>query len=425
VKSERLAPQILFIDYTGELGGGQLCLADIAIHLRSRCEVFLFESGPFQELLEKNGVIVRLPNWNTPALSVRKKSSWFAYLSSIPVLLSLVMSLARVAKRFDLLYANTAKALMVAVPVALWQRKPLLVHLHDIISAEHFNRLNSRLLVGGANLAKGIVANSEASAAAYRKAGGKNRNLQVVPNGFASERFDADVTAQSRMLRKSLAGEDRPLIGLFGRIAAWKGQKVLIEALKLLPNVSGVIVGDALFTEADQHYKRELVVLAETLGVTNRVQFAGFQTDVLPYLKAVDVVVHCSISPEPFGRVIVEAQLAGKPIIATQGGGPSEIIKDRVTGILVSPNDADELAKAIKELLENRKFAEELAMHGRQAAVERFGLNSVLKEWTAFIYQNAPTVRKIRSGAEGETELQPNSAAPDLDSSTRPTREAE
>jgi glycosyltransferase involved in cell wall biosynthesis len=422
VKSERLAPQILFIDYTGELGGGQLCLADIAIHLRSRCEVFLFESGPFQELLEKNGVIVRLPNWNTPALSVRKKSSWFAYLSSIPVLLSLVMSLARVAKRFDLLYANTAKALMVAVPVALWQRKPLLVHLHDIISAEHFNRLNSRLLVGGANLAKGIVANSEASAAAYRKAGGKNRNLQVVPNGFASERFDADVTAQSRMLRKSLGGEDRPLIGLFGRIAAWKGQKVLIEALKLLPNVSGVIVGDALFTEADQHYKRELVVLAETLGVTNRVQFAGFQTDVLPYLKAVDVVVHCSISPEPFGRVIVEAQLAGKPIIATQGGGPSEIIKDRVTGILVSPNDADELAKAIKELLENRKWAEELARHGRQAAVERFGLDSVLKEWTAFIYQNAPTARKIHSGAEGETELQPDSAAPDLDSSTRPTR---
>jgi glycosyltransferase involved in cell wall biosynthesis len=422
VKSERLAPQILFIDYTGELGGGQLCLADIAIHLRNRCEVFLFESGPFQELLEKNGVIVRLPNWNTPALSVRKKSSWFAYLSSIPVLLSLVMSLARVAKRFDLLYANTAKALMVAVPVALWQRKPLLVHLHDIISAEHFNRLNSRLLVGGANLAKGIVANSEASAAAYRKAGGKNRNLQVVPNGFASERFDAEVTAQSRMLRKSLAGEDRPLIGLFGRIAAWKGQKVLIEALKLLPNVSGVIVGDALFTEADQHYKRELVVLAETLGVTNRVQFAGFQTDVLPYLKAVDVVVHCSTSPEPFGRVIVEAQLAGKPVIATKGGGPSEIIEDRVTGILVSPNSSAELASAIKELLQNRKWAEELAISGRQAAVRRFGLDSVLKEWTAFVYQNIPTATKLRSDPEGETELQPSSPARGVDSSTRPTR---
>jgi glycosyltransferase involved in cell wall biosynthesis len=153
-------------------------------------------------------------------------------------------------------------------------------------------------------------------------------------------------------------------------------------------------------------------------------RFIGFQADVLPYLEAVDVVVNCSISPEPFGRVIVEAQLAGKPVIATKGGGPSEIIEDRVTGILVSPNNAGELASAIKELLENRKLAEELARHGRQAAVERFGLDSVLKEWTAFIYQSVPTPRKIRSGAEGETELQPNSAPPDLDSSTRPTRGA-
>ncbi len=154
-------------------------------------------------------------------------------------------------------------------------------------------------------------------------------------------------------------------------------------------------------------------------------RFVGFQTDVLPYLKAVDVVVHCSTSPEPFGRVIVEAQLAGKPVIATKGGGPSEIIEDRVTGILVSPNNSAELASAIKELLHKRKWAEELAINGRQAAVGRFSLDTVLKEWTAFIYQNAPTARKIRSIAAGETELQPNSAAPVLDSSTKPTRETE
>ncbi|MBV8484488.1 MAG: glycosyltransferase family 4 protein [Verrucomicrobia bacterium] len=400
MRSEYLAPKILFVDYTAELGGGQLCLADIAVHLRNRCEVFLFESGPFQELLEKDGVVVRVPKRDTAGLSVRKKSSWFSYLSSIPALLSLVVSLARVASRFDLLYANTAKAVMVAVPVALLLRKPLLVHLHDIIGPEHFNRLNSWLFVAGANLAKGIVANSDASAAAYRKAGGKNRNLEVVPNGFAVERFGADVAAQSRILRKALGGEDKPLVGLFGRIAAWKGQKVLIEALKQLPDVNGVIVGDALFTEADQQYKRELFALTEKLGVSTQVQFEGFQTDVLPYLKAVDVVVHCSTSPEPFGRVIVEAQLAGKPVIATKGGGPSEIIEDRVTGILVSPSNSVELASAIYELLENRKWAGQLAANGRQAAIRRFGLDSVLKEWTDFINRNAPAVITPRPATE-------------------------
>jgi glycosyltransferase involved in cell wall biosynthesis len=279
---------------------------------------------------------------------------------------------------------------MVAVPVALMLRKPLLVHLHDIIGPEHFNRLNSWLFVAGANLAKGIVANSEASAAAYRKSGGKNRNLEIVPNGFAVKRFDADVAAQSRTLRQALCSEDKPLVGLFGRIAAWKGQKVLIEALKQLPDVNGVIVGEALFTEADQQYKRELFALADKLGVSAQVRFEGFQTDVLPYLKAVDVVVHCSTSPEPFGRVIVEAQLAEKPVIATKGGGPSEIIEDRVTGILVSPSNSAELASAIGELLENRKWGEQLAANGRQAAIRRFGLDNVLKEWTAFIDRNTP-----------------------------------
>ena len=401
MRSEGLAPKILFIDYTGELAGGQLCLADIAIHLRNRSEVFLFESGPFRELLEKNGVTVRLPRGRTVNLSVRKKSGVLAYLASVPVLISLVFSLARVAQSFDLLYANTAKAVMVAIPVSILVRKPLLVHLHDIIGAEHFNRLNSWLLVTGANLAKGMVANSEATAAAYRKAGGRNRNLRVIPNGFAVDRFDTDVSVLSERVRKSLGGDESPLIGLFGRIAAWKGQKVLVEALGRLPNANGVVVGDALFTDQDQQYKRELVLLAEQIGISQRVHFAGFQSEVLPYLKAVDVVVHCSTAPEPFGRVIVEAQLAGKPIIATRGGGPSEIIEDRVTGILVQPNDPAALALAIQELLEKPKWAQELAVNGRQAAIRRFGLDSVLKEWTAFIDRNVQRKRTglVRSAA--------------------------
>jgi len=416
------APQILFVDYTGELGGGQFCLADIAVHLRSRCQVFLFEPGPFQELLERKGVIVRVARQRAASLSVRKKSSWLAYLSSVPILISLVTGLARIAKRFDLLYANTAKALMVALPVALLQRKPLLVHLHDIISPEHFNRLNSWLLVTGANLAQGVVANSEASAAAYRKAGGKNRNLAVIPNGFALEQFAADVSEISQTLRKRLGGEDKPLIGLFGRIAAWKGQKILIEALSEVPDASAVIVGDAMFTAEDQLYKRELALLAEKLGLSARVYFTGFQAEVLPYLRAVDLVVHCSTSPEPFGRVIVEAMLAGKPIIATKGGGPSEIIEDRVTGVLVSPNDSAELAKAIRELLGNREWTQELAINGQKSAIRRFSLDSILQEWTDFIGKNVTKPKSGRPIEEGELKAQTTSAISALEPNTRTTR---
>jgi glycosyltransferase involved in cell wall biosynthesis len=232
------------------------------------------------------------------------------------------------------------------------------------------------------------------------------------------ERFDADVSALARTLRKSLSYEGKALIGLFGRIATWKGQKVFVEALSRLPDANGVMVGDALFTDEDQRYKRELVILAEKLGVSNRVHFTGFQTDILPYLKAVDVVVHCSTSPEPFGRVIVEAQLAGKPVVATKGGGPSEIIEDLVTGILVTPNDAAGLANTIQELLEKPKWAEGLAVNGRLAAVRRFGLDRVLEEWTAFINGNV-SGRRQPLAADRQTGTHPGPSVAPAESSTR------
>jgi glycosyltransferase involved in cell wall biosynthesis len=212
-----------------------------------------------------------------------------------------------------------------------------------------------------------------------------NRNLVVVPNGFEVERFSAEEESVSREIRAAIGCKGKPLVGVFGRITAWKGQKVLIEALSNLPDVTAVIVGEALFTEEDQQYKQELTVLADHLGVADRVHFTGFQRDVLPFLKAVDLVVHCSTSPEPFGRVIVEALLAGKPVIATRHGAPAEIIEDGVTGVLVSPGDPVLLAEAIERLLADRRWAEKLARAGRDSAGKRFSLDRVLAKWTEFI----------------------------------------
>jgi glycosyltransferase involved in cell wall biosynthesis len=375
----------LFVDQTGKLGGAELCLADLAICLRTRCTVFLFERGPFQELLEENGVRTTVVREGAPKGGVRKNSKVSAYLLTVPAFIWLVVSLSRIARKFDLLYANTAKALVVTAVTALLLRKPFFFHLHDIIDTWHFSRVNRWLLVTAANFATGIVANSEATAEAYRKAGGRNQNLVVVPNGFRVERFSADVGSLSREIRASIGTEDKPLVGFFGRITAWKGQNVLIQALGRLPDVRAVIVGEALFTEEDQQYKRELAILADHLGVAGRVHFTGFQPDILPFLKAVDLVVHCSTSPEPFGRVIVEALLAGKPVIATRSGGPAEIIEDGVTGVLVNPGDSVELALAIERLLADPSWAQELATAGHDATVRRFALDPVLEEWTDFV----------------------------------------
>jgi glycosyltransferase involved in cell wall biosynthesis len=408
----------LFVDQTGKLGGAEFCLADLAICLKGQSKVFLFEGGPFEDLLSRNGVAVSVarerPDGTSFALKVRKRSRLYDYFRILPSFVSLVVKLARESRDADLLYANTPKALMVTAVTALLLRKPYLFHLHDMIEVSHFNRLNRWLLVTAANWASGVITNSKATEVAFRKAGGRNRNLIVVPNGFRVERFETDVVALSQSIRRSVGNEEQPLVGLFGRITEWKGQRVLIEALSQLPGVRALIVGEALFTDEDQQYKQELSALAEQLGVSDRVHFVGFQSDILAFLKAVDIVVHCSIAPEPFGRVIVEGLLAGKPVIATRGGGPAEIIQDRVTGILVSPGDAGELAKAIQALLQDRKWAEQMAIVGRRFAVRRFALGTVLEEWISFINRSAKGA--IDSG---------NPVSGDLSRTGAPEREVE
>jgi glycosyltransferase involved in cell wall biosynthesis len=403
--------RILFVDQTGQVGGAELCLADLAAHLRDSATVLLLERGPFRRLLQERGVKVVIlgeedngPNrgpWLLRSLGlgknifrriyplagpkVNKKSKVTAYLFALPAFMQVLIGTLRLARTFDLLYANTAKALIVTALVGRALRKPFLFHLHDVIDAEHFSSLNRWLLTTAADLAAGIIANSDATAQAYRKAGGRNRNLKVLPNGFDIERFSACTEEEISAIRANICKQGQFLVGLFGRITEWKGQKVLIQAMSRLPAVAAVIVGDALFTDEDQRYKRELVDLARQLGVADRVYFAGFQPDVVPFLQAVDLVVHCSVSPEPFGRVIVEAQLAGKPVIAARNGAPTEIIEDGVNGLLVTPGSQEELAIAICALLMDPAWAGILASNGRESAEKRYSLENVFPDWVDFI----------------------------------------
>ena len=408
--------KILFIDQTGQVGGAELCLADLAFRLRECGTVLLFESGPFRDLLLRRGVqtLVLNEGYKTPQQpetsdgpgeirksrqrrrfpkriyprevpKVNKKSGIGAYIRALPNFSRLFIGTLRIARTFDFLYANTAKAVVVTAVVAAVLRKPFIFHLHDIIDGKHFNWANRKLLVAAANLATAVIANSEATADAYRKAGGRNQNLKVLPNGFDVERFCGGAEVQISAVRDSVANQDQFLVGLFGRITEWKGQKVLIQAMSRLPAVTAVIVGDALFTDEDQRYKRELVDLAQQLGVADRVHFTGFQKDVVPFLQAVDLVVHCSVSPEPFGRVIVEAQLAGKPVIAARSGAPTEIIEDGVSGILVTPGSPEELATAICALLMDPAWAGVMASNGRESAENRYALDKILRDWTDFI----------------------------------------
>ena len=380
-------PRVVFLDQSGELGGGELSLLDIVASRVGASRVILFSEGPFRERLVAVGASVTMIA-GAAIFGIRRRSSLFAAMKSVPALAALVWRVAAHARSGELLYANTQKAFVVAALAGMLARKPVIWHLRDILSAEHFSGAMRAVTVRLANAkAACVIANSKASADAFRQAGG-TAPLRVIYNGIDSAPFDAvDPSVARAQLRSELAVATAPLVGVFGRLAEWKGQHILVEALKGIPNLHAVLVGSPLFGETP--YEERLRQQVIEAGLSDRVHFLGFRNDVPAIMKAIDIVAHTSIAPEPFGRVVVEGMLAGKPVIATGAGGVLEIIDDGVTGLLTPPGDVAALAAAIRRLLFEPELAKRLGERGGEEANRRFSLEACL-------FSVATTIEQVR-----------------------------
>jgi glycosyltransferase involved in cell wall biosynthesis len=156
---------------------------------------------------------------------------------------------------------------------------------------------------------------------------------------------------------------------MVGRLAPWKGQHVFLRAFaQAFPegNAEARIVGAALFGE--QQYADELLRLAGQLGIRDRVDFRGFREDVSRELAELDMLVHCSVIPEPFGMVVIEGMAAGVPVIAAGSGGPAEVISQGVDGLLVAPDDVSSLAATMRRLGDDPGLRASLSAAGRKTA---------------------------------------------------------
>ena len=375
-----MSPRILFIDHAAVMGGAEWSLLDVARHFAAGSRVVLFEDGPFRARLEAAGVGVEVLDAPASVSRVRRQGGVLHDVRSLPGVLKLARQVAKRARGYDLLYANSQKAFIVAALAGRWARRPVVWQLRDLLTDAHFSDSHRRLVVRLANRwAARVLANSEATAAAFVAGGGKAGKVRVVHNGIAPEPFVSVERAEVGALRDELGLRGVPIVGVFSRLAAWKGQHVLLEALAAFPpDVHALLVGTALFEE--EAYAATLRRRAETLGLADRVHFLGFRDDIPALLHLVDVVVHTSTAPEPFGRVVVEGMLAGRPVVAAGAGGVLEIIEDGTTGLLVAPGEAGALAQAIDHLLSNPETARTLADAGQAAALERFSLARMLAE---------------------------------------------
>jgi len=261
-----------------------------------------------------------------------------------------------------LVHTNSLKSAVYGVLAGRLAGIPVICHIRDRVDSDSLPKWTAsavRLLID--NLSSGVVANSANTMEALRL--DRSRGSRWVVSSAIN--FDALVISAKR--RQPSPGLFR--VAMVGRLAPWKGQDVFIRAFaEAFPDAgpaNAVIVGSALFGE--NAYEARLKALIADLGVGDRIEMIGFSNNIESILQQVDCLVHASVLPEPFGQVVAEGMAAGLPVIASDAGGPQELISDGVSGLLYPTGDVTALASALRRLQSDPILAARLGRAASQA----------------------------------------------------------
>lgn len=358
---------ILFFSSFGHLHwGGQKSLFHLVTRLsRSKYtpHVIVPTDAELAEDLRQRGIDVivhPLPpiNWRQLRL----------FLSSVHFLLRLIKE-----KYIHILHTDGPRNTLYGALVAKWLGVPVVWHVRssdkdplDPLLTTFCNRII-------------LVADSLRQRFTCRKGRGK---FVTVYNGVDLQEFD---NAPTNPIRKILGlGDDVLLIGSFARIDPMKGQSGLIEACGMLGDDIDFrlfIYGDI----SDPVYHRLCLATADRWGISEKVIFPGFQKDVAPLLKAMDIVVLNSYG-EAFPRAVIEAMAASRPVIASDVGGTKEAIEEGITGFIIPPGDGATLRDRINKLATDPSLRQRLGAAGRKRVEALFSLEVNMQK-TEFIYE--------------------------------------
>lgn len=376
------------INEDGTVGGSHQCLYDLAVRLdRERfVPVALFyQANRFAERLREAGVEVH--TWDRErALEHRRRFTGgplgiaTSAGKAIPAVLRRLRFLRR--QRIDLVHLNNSPTIGFEdwLPAARLARIPILSHMRGPYHPPA--RAASRRLAAGFDA---VVAISDFVAESCVRGGLPRSQIRVIHDGIDLERWSPRGD-EERLRVRAGAGvpEDAMLIVHVGLLRSWKGQDVALAALaalspELRKKVRLWLVGEASPDAADYAEGLRRFVREHDLGDT--VAFLGFRDDVPRLMGAADVLLHSSTAPEPFGLVVVEGLALGKPVIASRGGGPSEILRPG-EGMLFDAGRPRELADLLDSLASSPELRERIGRRGHERA-RAFDVSRTVERVTA------------------------------------------
>ena len=238
--------------------------------------------------------------------------------------------------------------------------------------------VRSNLIIAGSNFIFSHIKEN------YSKYLDEKKKLLVIFRGINVDYFDSTTKLESdekKLLKKWEIEKDKKIILLPGRLTAWKGQEVFIEAINLVNTELGYEAFNGVILGSDQGrdlYKKKLIRLTEQYRMTKQVKFIDHCKDMALAYKISDIVVSASIEPEAFGRVAVEAQSMEKPIIASNIGGSNETVVDEKTGFLFETNNAKSLSqKILKTLSMDEVSLKSIGIEGRKNIIQKFNVEKM------------------------------------------------
>lgn len=368
--------RVLYLQSHAEIGGSDVSLLKMVENLdrsRFRPVVVLPSPGPLSEEFERRGAKVIVSREMLKLTTRKGRLYHLRFLANYP---SAVWRIRRLigGERIDLVHTNTLHNLYGYLAARLAGR-PHVWHVREIVvQSAAFRRLEVFL---ARHFADRIIAVSAAAAEMFRGEGGEHPpHLRVMWNGVDLSRFHP---GNSGLRIRSELGvpPGAPLVGLVGRLDHCKGVDVFLRAAAMcrdeFPGARFVVCGGEV--EGQEEVARGAARLAGELGLGDAVSFTGWRYgpgDMPEVYAALDVLVSASIWPESFGLVLVEAMATGRPVVATDHGGPREVCAGGETALLVPPRDPRAMADAMLELLRDPPRAAAMGRAGRLRAEQLF-----------------------------------------------------
>ncbi|MEH2364416.1 glycosyltransferase family 4 protein [Nostoc sp.] len=374
--------KIVFVNPVGVIGGAERSLLTMLATLNTQPNIQLHlivgTDGALIEQAEKLGVqvtLLKLPEeLNQLGDSAFKGNS--KAMATFILLLRLVKILPSIGKYLrefgrslrelkpDLIHSNGIKTHVLTALVRV-KGVPIVWHIHDFYSSRPLIAQVLKCLSDRAT--KGIAISQAVAQDAISLL--PRLPIEVIYNAIDINYFSPAPPSLHLTLR----------VGLVATFARWKGHDIFLKAIANIVrshpdlNVRFYIVGGAIYqTRGSQFSEQELKNQASDIGIADKVDFLGFQQDIAEIYRWLDIVVHASTQPEPFGLAIIEAMACGKPVIVSQAGGATELFTHNYDAVGVPPGEPIALAAAILDLLDKPEKRQIISANARLTAIERF-----------------------------------------------------